>query len=335
MASYALNPVGHSAFDDLLSDMDKSQHVRYRKAVKARWPDLVTADETARCRELLIELADRNIERLNAKLEVHEQNADANARRTVDRLGFDQGRDGERIRAYKLKCRSGFFRAMEAYRKHQAKKRAEGRERTGEYPPLTAKDRERRPGDASRSAAGIEASHHVPDGEFVSENLTNEANFDESVITIQNEEPIDVTAESAVDSGLDKPQEQPGRAEGKPDRVSDGSFVGEDGEREALEQSIDTTALPDRGAQPNGDGMSPRGENRQNDTNEAKVDDSMITIQHEEPIDVTAESAVDSGLDKLQEQPGMAKGNEKLMSAIPASPPESAEVLRPHVPRSP
>ena len=123
--------------------MDKSQHVRYRRAIKARWPDLVTADEPARCRELLIELADRNIERLNAKLEVHEQNADDNARRTVDRLGFDQGRDGERIRAYKLKCRSGFFRAMEAYRKHQAKKRAEGRERTGEYPPLTAKDRER------------------------------------------------------------------------------------------------------------------------------------------------------------------------------------------------
>ena len=143
VASHALNPVGHGPFDDLLSDMDTSQLVRFREAVKGRWPDLVSADEPARCRELLIELVDRNIERLNAKLEVHEQNADANARRTVDRLGFDQGRDGERIRAYKLKCRNGFFRAIEAYRKHQAKKRAEGRERTGEYPPLTAKDRER------------------------------------------------------------------------------------------------------------------------------------------------------------------------------------------------
>ena len=224
---------------------------------------------------------------------------------------------------------------MEAYRKHQAKKRAEGRERTGEYPPLTAKDRERRPGDASRSAARIDAWHHVPDGAFVSENDTNEANFDESMITIQNEEPIDVTAESAVDSGLDKPQEQPGRAEGKCDRVPDGSFVGEDGEREALEQSTDSDALPDRGAKPNGDGMSPRGENRQNDTNEAKFDESVIIIQNEEPVGVMADSAVDSGLDKPQEQPGRAEGNEELMSAIPASPPESAEVLRPHPPRSP
>ena len=335
VASHALNPVGNGPFDDLLSDMDKSQHVRYRKAVKARWPDLVSADEPARCRELLIELADRNIERLNAKLEVHEQNADDTARRTVDRLGFDQGRDGERIRAYKLKCRNGFFRAMEAYRKHQAKKRAEGRERTDGYAPLTAKDRERRPGDASRWAAGIEASHHVPDGAFVSENLTNEANFDESVITIQNEEPIEVTAESAVDSGLDKPQEQPGRAEAKCDRVSDGSFVGEDGQREALEQSTDSNALPDRGAKPNGDGLSPRGENRQNDTNEAKVDETVIIRQNKDPVGVMANSGADSGLDKPPEQPGIAEGNDELMSAIPASPPESAEVLRPPPPRSP
>ena len=335
VASYALNPVGHGPFDDLLSEMDTSQHVRYRKAVKARWPDLVTADETARCRELLIELADRNIERLNAKLEVHEQNADANARRTVDRLGFDQGPDGERIRAYKLKCRNGFFRAMESYRKHQAKKRAKGRERTGEYPPLTANDRERRPGDASRWAAGIEASHHVPDGAFISENLTNEAKIDESMITIQNEEPIDVTAESAVDSGLDKPQEQPAIAEAKCDRVPDGSFVGEDGEREALEQSTDSNALPDQGAKQNGDGMSPRGENRQNDTNEPKVDETAIIIQNKEPVGVVANSGLDSALDKPHEHPGIAEGNDELMSVIPASPPESAEVLRPHLPRSP
>ena len=63
-----------------------------------------------------------------------ERNADANARRTVDRLGFDQGRDGEHIRAYQLKCVSGFFRAIETYRKYQAKKPAEGRERTDEHP---------------------------------------------------------------------------------------------------------------------------------------------------------------------------------------------------------
>ena len=47
------------------------------------------------------------------------------------------------------------------------------------------------------------------------ENVTNEANFVESVITIQNKEPVGVAANSGVDPGLDKREEQPGRAEGK------------------------------------------------------------------------------------------------------------------------
>ena len=57
---------------------------------------------------------------------------------------FDQGRDGElRIRASKLKCPTAFFRAIETCRKYQAKRRAEGRARTGEYARLTAKDQSR------------------------------------------------------------------------------------------------------------------------------------------------------------------------------------------------
>ena len=50
-----------------------------------------------------------------------------------------------------------------------------------------------------------------------------------------------------------------------------------------------------------GDGMSPRGENRENDTNEAKFDESVINIQSKEPVGVAANSAVDSGLDNGQE----------------------------------
>ena len=233
-----------------------------------------------------------------------ERNADANARRTVDRLGFDQARGAERICAYQLKCVSGFFRAIQTYGKYQAKKPAEGRDRPDGYAPLTAKDRERRPGDARRWAAGIDASHRVPDDAFVSENRASEAKSDESAITIQNEEHVGVMANSGADTGLDKPQEQPGTAKAKCDRVPDGSFVGEDGEREALEQSTDSDALPNREAKPNGNGMSPRGENRQNDTNKAKVDESAITIQNEEHVGVMANSGADTGLDKPQETTG-------------------------------
>ena len=72
-----------------------------------------------------------------------------------------------------------------------------------------------RPGDASRWAAGIEASHHVPDGAFASENDTNEPKFDETAIIIQNKEPVGVVASAGVDSGLDKPEELQRKAEGK------------------------------------------------------------------------------------------------------------------------
>ena len=154
VASHALNPVGDSPFDDLLSDMGTSALVRYRKAVKAQWPDLVCAKETAQCRQVLIDLADRNIERLDAKLEVHEANADVNAEATVARLSFDQSRDGERIRAYQMKCINGFFRGIETFRKYQGKKRAEGRERKDEYAGLMAKDGGRRPSRRSTVGCG-------------------------------------------------------------------------------------------------------------------------------------------------------------------------------------
>ena len=127
---------------------------------------------------------------------------------------FDQGRDGERIAAYKLKCAQRVLPSDRDVSEIPSEKAGGGPRGTGEYARLTAKDREPRPGDARRWAAAIEASHHLPDGTFVSENDTNEPKLDETAIIIQNKEPVGVVANSGVDSGLDKPAEQPGMAEG-------------------------------------------------------------------------------------------------------------------------
>jgi len=54
-----------------------------------------------------------------------------------------------------------------------------------------------------------------------------------------------------------------------------------DGEREALEQPIESAA--DAVAK-RGEGMSPRGENSENDTNEAKFDESVSIMQSKEPV---------------------------------------------------
>ena len=240
VASHALNPVGDSPFDDLLSDMERRRSSATGRQ-SAQWPDLVSAKDKARCRQVLIDLADRNIERLNAKLEVHEQNADANAERTFTRLGFDQSRDGERIRAYHMKCLNGFYRGIETYRKYQGNKRAEGRERRIEDEPRRVEDGERRIGDFARWTAdggrrnedgGLSAedrgrtigdegrwgdemdpSHHVPDRVF-------------------SHHPPPATRHEEMDAS---------------DRLPDRSFVVGDGDREALEPSIDSDALSDRG----------------------------------------------------------------------------------------
>ncbi|MFI5459335.1 MAG: hypothetical protein ACHRXM_28250, partial [Isosphaerales bacterium] len=349
--------------------------------------------------------------------------ADAIAERTFTRHRVDKSQVGQRLREYLMKCWSAFVRGVETFRKYQGKKKAEGRDRKDEYAGMMAKDEGRRIADFGRWAPGADASDHVPDGSYGardrmsprgenSENVTNEAKFDESAIVIQNEKPVAVAANSGVDSGLDKPEERPGSAEGKDasDHVPDGSFVVGGGEREALDQSIDSDALPDPGAQPGcgsgtasaiqsasanmmadttlsdgvtlsdgtsalasvtlsdgttllegsqldagvgdpggnshdvsdadavanrGDAMSPRGGNSENDTNEAKFDDSVIIIQNKVLVGVAANSSVDSGLDKREEQPGRAEGKDELLGDILASSPREAEILRPHLPRSP
>src|SRR5262249_34612896 len=79
VANHALRPASKTGFADLWSDMQDSQRSRYRKAIRERWPDLFATRENEEWRQILITLVDQNIERLNAKLEVHEQNAEAHA----------------------------------------------------------------------------------------------------------------------------------------------------------------------------------------------------------------------------------------------------------------
>ena len=70
---------------------------------------------------MLLALADRNIDRLNAKLEVHEQNADTQAERTVARENFDRSPEGQALANYRIKAHNALFRGMANYRKYQAK----------------------------------------------------------------------------------------------------------------------------------------------------------------------------------------------------------------------
>ena len=391
VASSALDPAGHKPFDDLLSDMGTTEHVHYRKTVRARWPDLVSADDTAGCRQILIDLADRNIERLNAKLEVYEQNADSSAQRTVDRLGFDQSPDGNRIRQYKTKCTSGFFRAIEAYRKYQGKKRAEGRERQDEYAGMMAKDGKRRPLDAARWPQQMDASHHVPDRSFAmgmghAERETFEPSDEGKPDPPFLPPSLLIPPPFCSDGGKPDPPFLPpsllipppfcsdgGKPdppflppslliappfcsdEGKPDPpflppsllipppfcsdggkpdppflppsllipppfCSDGITPPEGPTPDAVAGNAGPNSSDTDAAVQRGDATSLLGENSENATNEPKLDESVIIIQHTEPVGVVANSGVDSGLDKPEEKPVKAERNDSTSRGTPPEP---------------
>jgi len=254
VASHALRPAGKTEFDDLLSDMEDSQRNRYEKAVRARWPDLLRTRENEEWKQMLLALVDQNTARLDAKLEVHEENADAQAERTFARLGFDPSPEGEALRNYLIKCTNALFRGMANYRKYQARKSGGWGGTSGMGPYETQLDRSADRGREAHKRDGSEFGAHDssgwgdgpddrleradvidPDGAeqhaaHMSEmgeiggNAPSEANSDETMSIVEAQESIQVTADFGALSGLDKGADQPeedstpeeGKAAGSP-----------------------------------------------------------------------------------------------------------------------
>jgi hypothetical protein len=97
---------------------------------------LVGVDQTTKCRQILIDLVDRNITELDARIAEHDAAIAANAERTFDRRSFDHSADGERLRRFELSCRTLYFQAIQLYRKIRGKTPAdEATARSAPKPP--------------------------------------------------------------------------------------------------------------------------------------------------------------------------------------------------------
>jgi hypothetical protein len=88
-ASAKLEPGKHRPFRELRSDLDRVQLSALRKEVAKRFPELAALEDQAECRQILLDIVDRNIARLEEILKTHEENADAEAERVVAREGVD------------------------------------------------------------------------------------------------------------------------------------------------------------------------------------------------------------------------------------------------------
>ncbi len=174
MASHALKRAGKTEFDDLSSDMEDAQRDRYQKAVRERWPDLFRAREEAEWRQMLLGLVDQHIERYSAKLEVYQENADAQAERTVGRLSFDPTHEGEVMRNYMIKCSNALFRGMASYRDFKAETKAAAHGESDAGPRAIRDERSQDPGHADQQSARLKLpapdlfesgdGHHVRSG---------------------------------------------------------------------------------------------------------------------------------------------------------------------------
>ena len=68
-------------FSELRSDLDADQLTELRKEVAKRCPELAALEDRTECRQILLDIVDRNVERLEEILKTHEENADAEAER--------------------------------------------------------------------------------------------------------------------------------------------------------------------------------------------------------------------------------------------------------------
>jgi len=314
LACHALKPAGETAFDDLLSDMGKSQRDQYRKGLRARWPDFFRAREETEWRQMLFDLADRNIEHLDAKLEAHQKNADVVAERTFARLSFDPSPEGEALRNYLLKCTNGLYRGMANYRKCQAK----------------TSDAWRGAGGLGQDRAGLDGSN---DRECeAQENHGSEPGADDPFGLKDGQ---DERLEQAVEV-LDRAAQPPSSAgvAGDTDSsttglmadttVSDGLVDSEDSAAPASAGLTDDRNLPE-GSElgygvnaPGGswhragdaddvehheDETSGRCEIGEDATSEPNFDETMSITETQGPVQVTANSEALSGLDKGVAQP--------------------------------
>src|SRR5262249_29350708 len=146
-------------FDDLLSDLEADQLERFHQQVKIRWPDLFQLEDKKEAREILTDLVDQNLERLDAMISQFESQSDELARRSFVRIHCDDTPAGHRMRKYLKDARDALDRRMAKADKHY--------EKTKERDDWSARgmreERRRASGRGRATGGGTEQMDALPD----------------------------------------------------------------------------------------------------------------------------------------------------------------------------
>ncbi len=128
--SFALHPKGKDPFQDLKSEMGTVEFTSFLDRVLSRWPLLLDASDTPKARQTMFDLVDRNLERLEAKVEVHRQLAAGRAGKLAAGLGSDHSKEGQQLTRFetasvrrKQRCLDAFWRYRREMRRAEAEER--------------------------------------------------------------------------------------------------------------------------------------------------------------------------------------------------------------------
>ena len=122
VASYALGgPNGRdNAYDDLKCELGTVDHKKFLERIRSRSPmPPLSATDTPGAHRALLDLVARNVERLEAKLEVHLERADEYAELASDRLGYEESPEAERLRRHEMACHRRMYRCLDAFWKYR------------------------------------------------------------------------------------------------------------------------------------------------------------------------------------------------------------------------
>ncbi len=120
VGAFAIKPnMKRKAYDDLKAEMATLDYKAFVNRVRDRWPMVVDASETTKARDMLIDLVTRNIERLEAKLEVFEARSEELNDRIAALLALDKTAEGQIYQRYEMACQRKLSRCLADFWKHQ------------------------------------------------------------------------------------------------------------------------------------------------------------------------------------------------------------------------
>jgi hypothetical protein len=116
IGSFALHPTGRTdPLEDLKCEMSTPEVEPFLKRVRTRWPLILDASDTAKAKQTLFDLVDRNIERIEAKVEEFRRLAAEGLESWAGRPASDGSIEADRLKRYELASDRRAKRCLEAF----------------------------------------------------------------------------------------------------------------------------------------------------------------------------------------------------------------------------